>query len=201
MNRSTNAAQMMNRGTSGARINRGSSLIPFLRRATASQVSRSALAARVTRNTMGAKVNRSRKGVRVNRNTGQPSVAETGDRLRHALAIPIVSLGKWRCRSPCSKLVNVDNDRIGRLLSLVLRPPVGRPCSLAPQRSTGDRLMSQRGQRNVRCLVLLSLWLSGPPLAGGQTPAADDWTETGGTWQTQSYWQDAKILQRYTFSK
>jgi len=50
-------------------------------------------------------------------------------------------------------------------------------------------------------VVLLSFWLGSPALTGGQTPAANDWTETGGTWQSQSYWQDAKILRRYTFSE
>ena len=29
--------------------------------------------------------------------------------------------------------------------------------------------------------------------------AAEDWTELGGRWETQSYWQDPGILQRYTF--
>ena len=60
--------------------------------------------------------------------------------------------------------------------------------------------MHDRYRANVCGLVLLLLWLSGPALAGEQSPAADDWTETGGRWETQSYWQDPGILQRYTFS-
>jgi cephalosporin-C deacetylase-like acetyl esterase len=36
--------------------------------------------------------------------------------------------------------------------------------------------------------------------ASAATAAEADWTETGGTWQTHSYWQDPRILQRCAFS-
>ena len=60
--------------------------------------------------------------------------------------------------------------------------------------------MRDFSQAGVRAAVLLVLWLGGVGLTSGQSPADKDWTETGGAWQTQSYWQDARILQRYTFS-
>lgn len=60
--------------------------------------------------------------------------------------------------------------------------------------------MNDRLPRNVLGLVLLLPCLGGPLLAGEPAPAVSDWTETGATWQTQSYWQDPKIVQRYTFS-
>lgn len=39
--------------------------------------------------------------------------------------------------------------------------------------------------------------------AAGSAPAqtAPDWTEAGGTWSTQSYWRNANILQKYTFTQ
>ena len=51
------------------------------------------------------------------------------------------------------------------------------------------------------------LWLSATGiilllivLCASDALAADDWTEAGGRWHTQSYWQDPNILQRYTFT-
>jgi cephalosporin-C deacetylase len=51
------------------------------------------------------------------------------------------------------------------------------------------------------CRLVLLFSCLADPAAAAEPAAANDWTETAGVWETQSYWQDPKILQRYTFSK
>jgi len=60
--------------------------------------------------------------------------------------------------------------------------------------------MRDFSQASVRTAFLLILGLARVGLAG-EPPADKDWTESGGAWQTQSYWQDPKIVQQYRFSE
>ena len=50
----------------------------------------------------------------------------------------------------------------------------------------------------IKWSIVCGLWLGAMGLMGADIMS--DWSEDGGAWSTQSYWQDKAILQRYTFT-
>ena len=51
----------------------------------------------------------------------------------------------------------------------------------------------------VGLAIVSSVWVGA--LASTEAETVSDWSEGESTWTTQTYWQDANVLQKYTFTQ